>query len=204
MVELLRPSTGSGGALTPRKGALHHRHVAGSGRQLFSPAATFGLATFLLLPFAIKSIAWTEPWPAVILPSGASKVGLSARAVKFPVLTVEVEESDGRRRRITPTQLLGPIPKQYLELMVKQKLGQDDRAFREVFFKRGGYVLRLPRQVPSAEARRAARDWFLAHVQEPGREAEALVLRTDLVTVDMDSGKELAHENGSETLVAFD
>lgn len=172
---------------------------------LFSARFSLALLAFLLVPFAVKSVVYAEPWPAVVLPSGAIKIGVVDGVAHFPVTTVAVVGDDGQRRAIAPRALFDPVPPHYLFTLQAGGFGQDRRPYREVTFKRhvlGSLkALRFPRSTPTDAERAQARSWLQENARRAGLSGAHVSIRNQAVRVVMQSDQELSREDGDETLV---
>jgi hypothetical protein len=172
---------------------------------VFSAKFTLGLLTFLLVPFAVKSVVYAEPWPAVVLPSGAIKITVTEGVAHFPVTAVSVVGADGVRRSIGPRAIFEPVPPHYLFTLQAGGFGQDRREYREIGFKRGGAFgltsLRFPRSTPTEAERERARRWLQDNARLAGLSGDSLSIRNQIVHVEMQSGQELSREDADETLV---
>lgn len=172
---------------------------------MFSAKFTLGLLTFLLIPFAVKSVVYAEPWPAVVLPSGAIKIAVEGGVAHFPVTAVSVVGQGGERQPIGPRAMFQPVPPHYLFTLQAGGFGQDRRGFREIGFKRGGAFgmtsLRFPRSTPTEEQREEARGWLQNNARLAGLSGDHLSIRNQVVHVRMQSGQELSREDADETLV---
>jgi hypothetical protein len=168
---------------------------------VFSGKFSLGLLALLLVPFAIKSVIYAEPWPAVILPSGAITIAVENGVARFPVTNVAVVGPEQQRQPIDPALLFSPVPIHYLFTMVASGVGQDSRPYREVQFKRFGGVWRKSRVPPSEEERRLAREWLRAGAKRAGLAGDSISIRSQQVSVAMRSGQELSREDVDEILV---
>jgi hypothetical protein len=171
-------------------------------RPAFSAGFSIALLVFLSVPFAIKSVVYAEPWPAIILPSGAIKITVDNGVAHFPVTSVAVIGPDGRYQPADPRQLFSPVPVHYLFSILGCRLGQDTRPYRELVFKRGPFhTWRLPRVPPTDTEQRTARDWLRVGVERTGLHGDKISVRSQMVSVAMQSGQELGREDANETLV---
>ncbi|RYZ08254.1 MAG: hypothetical protein EOO73_09335 [Myxococcales bacterium] len=172
---------------------------------MFSAKFTLGLLAFLLVPFAIKSVVYAEPWPAVVLPSGAIKISVTEGVAHFPTTAVSIVAEDGARQRLGPRVMFQPVPPHYLFTLQAGGFGQDRREYREIGLKRGGALgltaLRFPRHTPTEQEREEARTWLRNNARLAGLSGDRLSIRNQVVHVAMQSGQELSREDADETLV---
>lgn len=173
--------------------------------RVFSAGFTIGLLAFLLAPFAIKSVIYAEPWPAVVLPSGAITISVKDGVATFGVVDVSVIGPGKQRQHIDARSFLTPVPVHYLNTMLVNRFGQDERPFREVPFKRGGlgpfHSLRLSRVPPTPAEREQARLWLRDNAKRAGLTGDTISIRTQNISVAMKSGQELSREDADEILV---
>ena len=106
-----------------------------------SPAAlsvvfTVALAAMLLGPFAVRVLSNTEPYPAILLPSGAGKIAVRGSEATFKHLTLYAHDSAGHLVPIDPRRLLAPIPTHYLYAIAANDFGQREAPTQPIFIRR--------------------------------------------------------------------
>lgn len=171
-------------------------------RPLFSAKFTLVLAVLFVLPLCVRTLIGVEPWPAMLLPGGGSRIEVKDGYAKFRVLRVTVESDGAEAQRLDPVRLLEPIPVQYIKGMSKRNFGQDpsETRIRLLYFGNKWTVTRPP---PTLEAARDARDWLAKRVREMGYSGDLLVFRWSMITVDLQTGEELDRDDESETVVSL-
>ena len=93
---------------------------------MFSLRFTFILAIILIIPFYLR-YRYTEPYPAVLLPSGGyymRKLGENTAMIENSSLWGL--KSDGNWKQINDAQLLYPIPTHYFKFMFDQSSSMFD------------------------------------------------------------------------------
>ena len=87
----------------------------------------FILSAALAIPYALKLLskrAVLEPYPAIILPSGPSKIERKGDSISFTRISIYVLDLDtGEWKRLDPESFLGHIPIQFLNAIVKNRFG---------------------------------------------------------------------------------
>jgi hypothetical protein len=147
------------------------------------------LAILLVVPLVTRVLSNTEPYPAILLPSGATKIAVRARAATFDHVALYARDSSGRLEAIDPRTFLAPIPVQYLEGITANDFGQSEATTKRLFIRRvGAYA--VSRGVASEMDRGIARDWLRDRVRLADRMADQLVTRVERTTLDLDNGQE--------------
>jgi hypothetical protein len=84
------------------------------------------LSAFLLVPFAIRTLAPTlEPYPAVLLPSGAGTIRMTGGQIDLDRIAIygKTAGSDAWTR-LSPSRFLSPIPPQYFPALAQRSFGR--------------------------------------------------------------------------------
>jgi len=80
---------------------------------------TTRLSAFLLVPFAIRTLAPTlEPYPAVLLPAGTGTIKMTGGQIDLDRIAIcgRAAGSDAWTR-LSPSQFLNPIPPQFFPIL---------------------------------------------------------------------------------------
>jgi hypothetical protein len=150
---------------------------------------TVALAILLIVPLVTRVLTNTEPYPAILLPSGATKIAVRARAATFDHVALYAGDSYGRFEAIDARTFLAPIPVQYLEGITATDFGQTDTTTKRFLIRRvGAYA--ISRRVASEKDRRIARDWLRDRVRLADTTADHLVTRVERTTLDLDNDQE--------------
>lgn len=172
--------------------AIEHRSP---GRPLFGAVATAGIAVVLALPFATLTLADLEPYPAVIFPGGGEIAAtLDGDVVTFYTETLIGVGLDGAETPIAAAELLDPIPPSHLTGIVGTEFGQDLSPSTSIHIRKTPLTFDVPRHVPSAEDRAAARRWLAERLSTLGLMTDSLRTRTERVRVDHATGDVLDRE----------
>ena len=89
---------------------------------MFSLRATFVLVIFLFLPFCLRFVG-KEPYPAILFPSGASKIKKKEDQISFKVVKYYALDKNGKWVEIDRKAFMFPIPAHYLDYLVVRNLG---------------------------------------------------------------------------------
>jgi len=170
-------------------------------KPLFSVRFTLILAALLIGPLLVRHYTSSEPWPAVLLPSGGGLIRKYDGIALFEVVEVKAVDRSGKELRIDPQDLIDPIPPQYFRALSENRFGYDLTALRKVQTRSGKWVLYFPRKIPSLAERKEASRWLASRVRRKQRDYYKLSLRREVLSVEIGSGRELKRYRESETLV---
>jgi hypothetical protein len=172
---------------------------------LFPLRVTLALALCLVSPFALRLLAHRlEPYPAVLLPSGAGKIRVGDGRVEFTSNQVWALSPDRRWQRVDCGELLRPIPVQYLGGLVKNEFGLRDDVQASVTLKKLGVRLPIGRPPATAEHQNVTKRWLAAGLSRLGLSAEVLRVTTVATVVAVPSGKTLESHTIREDRYALD
>ena len=151
------------------------------------------LSGFLLLPFAIREFAPTlEPYPAVLLPSGAgsikttqdqidlSRTGLYGKAAGADAWT-----------RLAPVQFLNPVPPEFFPPLAQRYFGLSPIG-PIIHAIKGGLVVRIGTHKVTEQDLKNAKQWLRARLKESGCDEGVLRITQEMVTLRPRDGAELA------------
>ncbi len=92
---------------------------------MFSLRFTIILLFILFIPFCLRAILGIEPYPAVLLPSGAGSIKKTGDQIVFNYKKLFALDNKGEWTKIDPSRLLYPIPVQYLPNLTSNNFGFD-------------------------------------------------------------------------------
>jgi hypothetical protein len=182
-----------------------HRQETVHMSPLFSPRVTLTLAVCFVVPFGLRLLApRLEPYPAVLLPSGAGKIHVGDGRVEFTSNQVWALSPDRRWQRVDCRELLRPIPVQYLGMLVNNKFGLRDDVQAPVTLKKLGLRLPIGRPPATAEHKNVTKRWLAAGLSRLGLSAEVLRVTTVATVVAVPSGETLESHTIGEDRYALD
>lgn len=147
------------------------------------------LSASLLVPFAIR-LRFTEPYPAVLLPSGPGTFNATGdqfdcdRAVIYGRVAGRDAWID-----LSPSQFLHPIPVQYFPPLAQRYFGLSPS---ERGILKAGVITINPQHKVSAEDVKSAKRWFRARLTENGYDDNVLRITQEVVTFRRSDSAEVA------------
>lgn len=174
-----------------------------SSRPLFGLGWTLLIIALLVGPYLVYSVSTEEPYPAVILPGGASAVDIDDDQVTFEVRSFVGYDAHGEPVYLDVTDLLDPVPPSHSSALVRSMFGQDQSGKRRILIDlrvRKG-AISVPRHVPSAADRAAAREWVNDKLDDAGAVPDRLEVWNERIVVDYATGDEISREQVSEVVI---
>jgi hypothetical protein len=162
---------------------------------------TVALLTVLVVPFAVAFLAPPlEPYPAVLLPSGAGKIkttgdqmDLSRTSIYGKVL------GSGSWTRLSPPQFLSPIPAEFFPPLAQRYFGL--QPVEPVPYRtRIGVVIKVNARRVNEEEIPHAKEWLRTRLKESGCEDRLLRISQEVVTIRRSDGAELEVRNEDDKI----
>jgi hypothetical protein len=159
------------------------------------------LLLVLVVPFAIAFLASPlEPYPAVILPSGAGTIKTTEDQMDLTRTAIygKAPGSDSWTR-LSPAQFLSPIGAEFFSALAQRYFGL--RPVEPVPYRtRVGVVIKLnPRKVDEKEIPHA-KEWLRTRLKESGCEDTLLRISQEVVTIRRSDGAELGVRNEDDKI----
>jgi hypothetical protein len=154
---------------------------------------TILLSIVLLVPFAIRWLAPTlEPYPAVLLPSGAGTVKLTERNIDFYTTAIYGRVA-GRDDwiRLSPPEFLYPIPAEFFPDLAQRYFGLIPDAPNTYYIRKVGAITIDAHRV-SERGVENARQWFRARLSNNGFDDSTLRIAQEVVTLRRSDGAQIA------------
>jgi hypothetical protein len=155
----------------------------------FSVSITALLGAVLLLPMLIKTTI-AEPFPAVLLPSGAGLVPLIDGRVQFEYVSLFAYDEAGALKKIAPLGFVDPMPVHFIPGLIRNRFGQGTEVSRTV--RALGRDLHFDRPQPTAAEREQARAWLREKLRARGLADQVLIARVESSTVVLSTGEDVA------------
>ncbi|ESA36269.1 hypothetical protein N836_07970 [Leptolyngbya sp. Heron Island J] len=148
----------------------------------------------LILPFLLREVSNSlEPYPAVLQPSGATKISTSEGVLRFYKTELLAIGNDGTEQFLDPRQFFNTIPHQYWTHIARNGFGLSQPKSRS--FSVGIWTLSATTILEaSPEERIAALDWMKARLIELEM-PETEKLRVQQVRTLFDIDKRMIIEN---------
>lgn len=169
---------------------------------MFSVRFTLVLAGALVLPLCVREISGVEPYPAILLPTGATLVRELEGVVEFQSLALYAGRASGEELRLKVTSFMDPIPGHYLGGLATRVFGQLNVSRRQLRLgPLGEWSVNAKRA--SATERLQALEWLAARVFSADADAATLILRLETHHVEVATGKWYPPETRDEVRIAL-
>jgi hypothetical protein len=147
------------------------------------------VAIILVVPFLIRA-GPTEPYPAVLLPSGAGKVIATGKQIDSD-RTAIYAKSAGHDAwiRLSPADLLHPVPVQYFPTLAQRSFGLVHTPHE--ILKLGFLAIDTQPKI-SDEDVKSAKQWLRQRLTETGYDDSSLRVTQEIVTFRRSDGTEIA------------
>jgi hypothetical protein len=169
---------------------------------VFSLRFTVLLAGLLALPLALRALVGVEPYPAILLPDGATLSRTDQGVVRFGSLALFALRANGEEVRLDPRSFMDPVPVHYLPPLAARGFGQGRPGQRTLSFGSLG-VWQLDAKRATEAERARAWQWLAGRVFAVDREATALLVRAEGYRVELETGKWHPPESLSEFKVSL-
>ncbi len=136
-------------------------------------------AALLVVPFGLRLLSpHLEPYPAVLLPSGAGVIPVDGDVVSFERLAlVGVDAASGEEKELAPDAFLAPAPLQYLRAITGNHFGLETEREREVALRGLPFAIVFERPEITDAERDEARAWLRARLRDAGCDDALLRVR---------------------------
>ncbi len=169
--------------------------------------ATFcAVSAFLGLPYALKVVAPVlEPYPAIIFPSGHSKVDINDTDLTYSrVALVGFDKDTLAEKQLEPRAFLKPIPTQYLTYLAKNEFGLEADRNETIHFRYLSFPPRtFERRKPSQEEIGEMKQWLREKLIEQNCSGERFIIRRSKTTISTETGETIKREIHSEKTIAL-
>jgi hypothetical protein len=138
---------------------------------------TILLSVLLFVPFAVR-FGFTEPYPAVLLPSGAGTIKVGDHINRTAIYGRKI--GSDAWTNLSPSQFLHPIPIEFFPNLAERSFGLSPSPYR--VFKLGPIKIDTQRKL-SQEDVESAKQWLGARLAQDGYEANALRITQEVLTL---------------------
>ena len=171
---------GSGGDVHPlTKGILRYKYLLGSALLL----------CFLGVPWVLSVLSPSlEPYPAVVLPTGARTVSLEEETIPHSRVSLWARRKGGSWQELSAEELLTPIPRHFLPAMVKTDLGLKNTDYK-VLSARLLPDLEIPRNKVAPRETAAAASYLADRLEVLGYRPDSLEIRQEALIINRHGGQ---------------
>lgn len=173
---------------------------------------TLLLGLILFPPFTLKTLnPRFEPYPAIILPSGAMKTNANAREVSFSKKSIwGKHEKNNTWTKIDLETFLKPIPRYYFSLIVENSLGVKLKN-QQIINSPQGFKARLKEfinknlnnKVTPSEVNNT-KYWWQQQLIQHGYAANEIMIVYEKVKFDVQTGQIISKKRTHETIFRLD
>jgi hypothetical protein len=147
------------------------------------------LATFLIVPFLLR-VGPIEPYPAVLLPSGAGKVNATGKQIDSDRTAIYGRLADHDAWiRLPPSEFLHPVPVQYFPTLAQRYFGLIPTP--HYILKLGFIKIDTQPKISDEDVKRA-KQWLRQRLTETGFDDSVLRITQEIVTFRRSDGAEMA------------
>ena len=166
-------------------------------KPLFSLKFTILLSIALFFPFILRTLSSTlEPYPSILLPSGAGKINLKKEVIKVNNLSIYGYDFQGKLQKVDAVKFLAPIPSQYLYSIARNEFGLSTKTTEEIWIGGFGKSIKLDRKLKpiNPENQKLAKLWLSDRLSQLGLSTSSILIRYELRKLAINSGKEVSKE----------
>jgi hypothetical protein len=151
------------------------------------------LSAILVVPFAISFVAPVlEPYPAVLLPSGADRIKVAEDQMDFERTAIYGRVTGHEAWiRLSPSEFLFPVPPQYFPLLAQRYFGLSP-VVPVAERTKVGFLITINTRKFSEEEVNSSKQWLRARLKESGCDDDVLRITQEVVTVRRSTGKEIS------------
>jgi hypothetical protein len=174
-------------------------------RALFSLRATVAIVIILLIPLGVRVFTNTEPFPAMLFPAGGSSALIVNNQISFQETVLVGYTEKGDPFVLSPVDIIRVMPDlaSYFQYVASRDFGQSTDTTVNITIKGLHKTITVPRHVPSDAARSQARAWMRSRLQRLGLSSAKVTVRTESITVDYKSGRQVSSKVTDDHLIAL-
>ena len=176
-------------------------------KPLFPIKFTLLLVIILVVPLLRRIFVGGEPYPAILLPSGATKINLANETVSVRIISIYGYGRDGRLHRITAQQLLSPIPNHYLFGIVRNEFGLTGKTDIKLWDKILNMInveIKRKNIQNKEENIQEAKTWLKHKLEGLELSNSSIIVRHELLEIDRTTGKEVTNKINNEQVFELD
>lgn len=174
---------------------------------MFSLRSTIILIFILSIPFCLRTFTGIEPYPAVLLPSGAGTIEKINESITLPSKEFFGIDSSGNWQKINMSVFLSPIPTQYLPVLLIHDFGLsiDSSYYKSRRFK----ILKALHFInddaaTEREKRKEVEKWLKERLIKQKLNAHQIKITSYTQTISVPSGALLKNQIKDERIILLD
>ncbi len=173
-------------------------------KPLFSLKFTVFLILVLLVPFVLKTVSRKlEPYPAIILPSGASKLDLKEGKIGVDGISIYGYDTQGNLEKIDVKQFIAPIPSHYFHVLANNEFGLSTKTTDEIWLRGLNKKIDIKRKSTSSEHQELAKIWLANRLKKLGLSTSSILIRYEFKELSINDGKELSRKITNEKNISL-
>lgn len=157
----------------------------------------------MFVPFALKTfIPAFEPYPAIILPSGASLTNVEDGIIQIESLTMWAEsiDSDNEWEAIDIAAFLDPVPVHYVYALATNQFGLNGNNVREIRV-RLFPDFTLPSKTITKQQEKKTREWLKQKLADQNFKTQNLRITISKKAIDTSTNRILSEEEIHEQII---
>lgn len=172
-------------------------------KRYFNLWFTLLIAGMLIIPY-ILTLYGVEPYPAIILPSGASRVNIGQNSTFRRISLWGRDKVDGDWKRVNPRPFLKPIPVSHLKSLARNSFGLNSIDERVKVVTLPGVRLTVPNTKVTSSEIQEAKHWLSQRLIQLGYAPDELMITTDEAVLDTSINKIIRHKRLHEEIIRLD
>lgn len=149
--------------------------------------ATCFLCVALGVPWVTSSLSvQLEPYPAVVLPSGARTL-LLKDTIDYEVQSVWAQKPGGSWHELSRAELLNPVPNSYFSSLYHNDFGLENNDTKELVMRLSPNISVRRNKVNEQEVDQA-KAWLASRLEVLGYDAQTLEIRSENLNIDRRTG----------------
>ena len=173
-------------------------------KPLFSLKFTVFLVVVLFVPFVLRTLSKKlEPYPALILPSGASKIDLKEGVINVDSISIYGYDTQGKLQKIDVEQFIEPIPNHYFRHIANKEFGLSTKTTEEIWLKGLNKKINIKRKSISLENQRLAKIWVSNRLEQIGLSTSSILIRNESKVLSINNAKEVSREITNEKNISL-
>lgn len=157
---------------------------------MFPVRFTLLLLAVLAIPYLLKLIYGNagEPYPAIILPSGAAKVPVGANEMKVKYTAVAGKNNKGGWEKIDMAELLNPVPLVYQRALLQREFGLlNSKPVKARYFSQLPIIYN---RISTAKDKKEIKRWLKKRLANQNLETDIIAITEREKTIQIPSGTE--------------
>lgn len=172
---------------------------------MFSQRFTLLLFAFLIIPYVLTVKYRIEPYPALILPSGAGKVAVGGKQMKVSYTEYYALKADGTMSKVDAVRMFAPVPIHYHSYILLRNFGMIDKEVSPKFGAFSPFVKELNiLKNTSEQEKQEVKKWLGQKLIEQGFTAAVLQVVQVEEVLALPAGETIAKNSSYVTTLYLD